>query len=994
MKDWLYSGIDWEDYDDSEYLAHYGTPRHSGRYPWGSGENPYQHCSYFMSEVNRMRKEGMSEVEIANVMDMSTGELRAKVTQSNEQIRNERRRQARQMREKGYSYDKIAESLGVSEGTARNLLKEPVAKTGKKANSEVTMELKDLCDAKGLIDVGKGVEKEIGISEVALTAALESLKSEGYEVIPVRIEQMTNPGNFTTVSVLAPPGTTKSYIYDHLDEINSYQSYDQYAKMAEEKHPGFERTKYGLYYPQSLDSSRVMINYADDRGVQKKDGVIEIRRGVEDLSLGKANYAQVRIMVDDKYYMKGMAMYSDNMPDGVDVIFNTNKEKGTPLRKVLKDLKTDPNTGEINRDNPFGASIKPEERGGQRFYKGPDGEEHLSCINIVNAQGDWGKWSRTISPQMLSKQNYPLVKKQLDLTYQGKMEEYRDICAITNPVIKKKMLASFADDCDASAVHLKATALPGQTQSVILPVTALKDDEIYAPNYHTGDTVCLIRYPHAGTFEIPVLRVNNNNRVARSLLKGSTDAVGISLKAAEQLSGADFDGDTVTVIPISKGANGTKIKADSTPDGLRRDKFSTSDYEIKDENSPLYSVGPDTGFHKQTEMGKISNLITDMTVKGATMDEIVRATKHSMVVIDAEKHHLDWRQSYIDNGIAELKVRYQGGTNRGASTLISRASSEDDIPKRKPLYSAKDENGKQIVKNGIVLATGEKAWRETGEAYHKPKYEKRTVRDENGDIVYKVDPKTGKKTPKKEYVYEYNERTKKYQKKIIGYSDNLTYRTSKTTKMASHSDARDLLSVAPTPVELEYANYANKMKALGNTARKELMSTPNLQYSKSAKAVYSAEVAELNRKLVNAQKNAPRERMAQLSSNVIFNMKAKDNPYMTDEEKKKIRSQALAEQRIRYGAKKDKIDITDREWEAIQAGAISAQKLSDILDNTDPDTLRERAMPKNYRNTLTPAKEAHIKAMESRGYSIKEISDQVGLSTSTVSNFLHPANDV
>ena len=159
-----------------------------------------------------------------------------------------------------------------------------------------------------------------------------------------------------------------------------------------------------------------------------------------------------------------------------------------------------------------------------------------------------------------------------------------------------------------------------------------------------------------------------------------------------------------------------------------------------------------------------------MTVKGATMDEIVRATKHSMVVIDAEKHHLDWRQSYIDNGIAELKVRYQGGTNRGASTLISRASSEDDIPKRKPLYSAKDENGKQIVKNGIVLATGEKAWRETGEAYHKPKYEKRTVRDENGDIVYKVDPKTGKKTPKKEYVYEYNERTKKYQKKIIGYS--------------------------------------------------------------------------------------------------------------------------------------------------------------------------------------------------------------------------------
>ena len=984
MTDWLYSGMDSEsEYDE---LWHYGTPRHSGRYPWGSGENPYQHSSYFMSEVNRMRKEGMSETEIAEVMDMSTTELRAKVTQSNEQIRNERRRQARQMREKGYSFDKIAESLGVSEGTARNLLKDTTTRSGKKSNAEVALELKDLCDAKGLIDVGAGVEREIGISEVALTAALDTLKSDGYEVIaPIRVEQMTNPGNFTTIRVLAPAGTTKDYIYNHLDDIQSYQSYDQYAKMAEEKHPNFERTKYGLYYPQSLDSKRVMINYADDDGEQAKDGVIELRRGVDDISLGKANYAQVRIMVDDKYYMKGMAIYRDDMPEGVDVIFNTNKEKGTPPDEVFKKLKKDPKTGDIDRNNPFGAAIKSEEKGGQRFYTGPDGKEHLSVINIVNAQGDWGKWSRTISPQMLSKQRHELVKKQLDLTYQGKMEEYRDICAITNPVIKMNLLKSFADDCDASAVHLKATAFPGQTQSVILPVTTLKDDEIYAPNYDTGDTVCLVRYPHEGTFEIPVLRVNNNNRGAKSLLKGATDAVGISLKAAEQLSGADFDGDTVTVIPVSRGKNGTNIKADPVPPGLQG--FHTSDYEIKDKNSTLYNVGPDTGFHKQTEMGKVSNLITDMTIKGASMDEIVRATKHAMVVIDAEKHHLDWRQSAIDNGISELKIKYQGGSNKGASTLISRSSSEADVPKRKPLYSLKDENGNQIVKNGIVLETGEKAWKLTGEAYHKPKYAKETVRDENGDIVYKT-TKSGKKIPKKDYVLEYNEKTGKYQKKIIGYSDNLTYRTSKTTKMAAASDARELLSAAPTPVELEYANYANKMKALGNTARKEMMSTEPLKYSKSAKAVYSEEVAELNRKLDEALRNAPRERMAQVSANVIYNMKVKDNPLMTDDEKKKIRSQALAEQRVRYGAKKSRIDITDREWEAIQAGAISGNKLSDILNNTDADALRARAMPKNYTTTLTPAKEAHIRAMEARGYNQKEIADQVGLSVSTINKFL------
>ena len=81
---------------------------------------------------------------------------------------------------------------------------------------------------------------------------------------------------------------------------------------------------------------------------------------------------------------------------------------------------------------------------------------------------------------------------------------------------------------------------------------------------------------------------------------------------------------------------------------------------------------------KQTEMGKISNLITDMTLKGASDDEIERAVKHSMVVIDAVKHHLDYKQSYIDNNIDELKAIYQAkptGRNGGASTLISRASS-------------------------------------------------------------------------------------------------------------------------------------------------------------------------------------------------------------------------------------------------------------------------------------------------------------------------------
>lgn len=975
--------------DDGDILQHYGTPRHSGRYPWGSGENPYQHCSYFMSEVNRMRKEGMTDKEIWTAMNMSSGEFRAKITISKEQIDAENTRNAYKMKAKGYSNDYIAETLGVSEGTVRNYFKKRkedgsfIEERAKKSNEAMADHLKEMVDGLGMIDVGTGAEKELQISDTALDAALERLKQQGYEVhSPIRVEQMTNPGKYTTLRVLAKPGITKGYIYDHLDEINPVVPYDQYALAVEEKHPGFERTKFGLYYPQSISRDRILVKYASDIPEENgaaKDGVIEIRRGVEDLSLGKSNYAQVRIGVDDKYYLKGMAIYSDNMPDGVDVIFNSHKAPGTPDADVFKKMKAD-------RNNPFGAAIKPEEKGGQRFYLDEDGNEHLSAVNIVNSEGDWGAWSKTLSSQFLSKQNNPLIQRQLDLSYANKLDEYSDICSLTNPTIKKKLLMSFADDCDASAVHLKAASLPGQRSHVILPVMDIKENEIYAPNYKTGDKVVLIRYPHAATFEIPELTVNNNKHSSAAKLIGTApDAVGISLKTAQQLSGADFDGDTVMVIPISKGGVGTKVISDKYPEELKN--FSTDMYEVP-KSSPLYIVDAQHGFNKQSEMGKVSNLITDMTLKGASKDEIIRAVKHSMVVIDAEKHHLDWRQSEIDNGIKELKTLYQGGPDRGASTLISKASSSKQVHKRKPLYSTeKDENGNPIgeeIKDGIYVNSGKKAYKETGETYNKPKYVKVDKLDENGDII--KNPVTGKKA--KDYVLEINPRTGKLQKKISGYSEKETYRTQNTTWMADTDDANTLVSPGRNSKELIYADYANKLKALANTARKEYLATRDIKYDPSAKKVYAAEVSSLNKKLDTALMNAPRERQAQASANAIYKIALGDNPTMSDDQKKRTKSQILAEQRIRYGAKKEPVEITDREWQAIQAGAISTNKLSDIINNTDQDKLKERAMPKDRETVVSDAKQARMRMMAQNGSTQAEIAEAVGLSVSTVNKYI------
>ena len=716
-----------------------------------------------------------------------------------------------------------------------------------------------------------------------------------------------NPGKQTNIKVLCPPGTEHKDIYN-FENIHSVRDYVS--------HDGGE-TFDKFVYPKSMDSSRLKIRYAEEGGIHK-DGVIELRRGVEDLSLGNSHYAQVRILVDGNRYLKGMAVYSDDLPDGVDVLFNTNKKKGTPTEDVLKKIKNDP-------DNPFGSLIKA---GGQSYYIDADGKRQLSLINKRADEGDWNEWSDKLSSQFLAKQNMQLVNKQLNLAAADKMAEFDEICSLTNPTVKKSLLKSFADDCDSAAVHLQAAALPRQKYQVILPITSMKDNEVYAPNYKNGENVALVRYPHGGTFEIPILTVNNKQAEARKVL-GNTpkDAIGINSKIAERLSGADFDGDSVMVIPCNSSKS--KVKITSTPPLKGLEGF---DPKLE------YGGKPEGTFKKmrntEKEMGSVSNLITDMTLRGATPDELARAVRHSMVVIDAEKHNLDYKQSEIDNGIRSLKKKYQGTIDEngryheGASTLISRAKSETSVVKRQ---------GSPKIDEG----TGELIWKQVD----NPTY---------------IDKKTGK--------------TK--------------VRTQQSTKMAETNDARTLISDADTPVERAYANYANKMKALGNQARLEILSAGKVQYSAEAKKTYQAEVDSLKAKLNIALKNAPRERQAQTMANAVVAAKKQDNPDMTKAEIKKASQQALSQARASVNAKRETIKITDREWEAIQAGAISENQLNQIIVNADMKSLRQHATPR-ATITLSTAKQNKIASMNASGYTTSEIADALGISTSTVRNYLN-----
>ena len=988
---------------ETEELFHYGTKFHSGRYPYGSGDDPYQHGGDFLSRVDRLRKDGWKETaeNVKKEFGISLEDYRNEKHWAEYTRREREVARAKSLRDKGLGNTAIGKEMGISESSVRSLLN-PNSEAKMMAAKQTADFLKAQVDSKGMIDVGKdverfinvgdGVEKSLGISRTKLDQALYALEAEGYVVWQNRVEQPTNRGNWTTQMVLCPPGTPHKAIYD-LDKINSIADY-----QTTDDGETFQKK---FTYPSSLDSKRLMVRYADDKGPDgvagiEKDGIIGLRRGVDDLSLSGTKYAQVRILVDGTHYLKGMAVYSDDMPDGVDVVFNTNKKNDIPAlgpkdNTVLKPIKSDP-------ENPFGSLIKDADQGGQYWYDDKKtGEKKLGLINKKSDEGDWSEWADALPSQFLSKQSLPLAKRQLTLAANDRMEEFNRICEINNPTIKKHLLNSFADDCDGAAVNLKAAALPGQKYHVIIPVNSLKDTEVYAPDYADGTKLALVRYPHGGTFEIPVLTVNNKNATAKKLLgKDVTDAVGITSKIAEQLSGADFDGDTVMCIPTDYG----NVKISRTPPLKELKGFDPKvEYATKrGEDGNYYNdrgekVKIMTKRGTQMEMGIISNLITDMTLSGgATDDEKARAVKHSMVVIDAEKHKLDYTRSEIENDIASLKRKYQrtikeDGTVKtgGASTIISRAKSEERVDKRRGQATIDPETGKKTYK----LANADDLYyvdsnrdKNTGVVTIRTSAGKKITYNSNDpDDVEKYRP-----------VRKFNDDgTVTYTNKAGDVEYRVLKRKQTSTKMAEADDAYELVSVARHPMEVLYADYANSMKALANQARKEMVSTGRIERNPAATKVYQQEVDSLMARLNEAEKNSVRERQAARMANADVKKKQAANPDMDKGDIRKESQKAMTKYRQEVGAvsRRDRnIKISDREWEAIQAGAISENKLKRILANADIDELRQRATPRDTK-TISSAKATRIQNMSATGnYTIAEIANQLGLSASTVRKYL------
>lgn len=941
--------------DSERVLAHYGMPRRSGRYPWGSGEDPYQHTPGFYANYLKMKGQGMKDediatgmgltmaqlkdlnyyeltqqgytdqTEIAEKMGISTSELRNYKTIANAYGTIDDVAMCWQLKNKGYSNVAIAERMGVTEGTIRNLLK-PGADAKAKATVELIDMLRSVTDEKDIVDIGESVNRFLHVSDTHFKACVDALVDEGYHIYYTKQVQ-AGTGLATTVKVLAKPDIP-------------YNGEDGFKERFKQD-PSIVKS-IGLYSddigdgiqvvrpPVDIDRSRVFVRYGDQGG-SDRDGLIEIRPGVEDIDLLDARYAQVRISVDGDKYMKGMAIRSTDIPEGYDIVYNTNKKTGAPDEKVFKAQKSE-------EGSPFGAIVY------QKDYVGADGKTHQSALNIVNEEGDWNNWSRNLASQFLSKQSVELARQQLGISMTARQEEFDKIMALDNPTVRKKLLDEFSESCDADALHLKAAALPRQRTQVIIPVPDLPDNEIYAPNFNDGEKVVLVRYPHGGPFESPELTVNNKNPGAKKLLGQALDAVGINSHVAEKLSGADFDGDTVLVLPNNSGA----IRVQKSLPLL--DGFDPKVSFPLPPDSPILKKDEDTRTTvKNAEMGKVSNLITDMTIKGANPDEIARAVAHSMVVIDSVKHDLDYKASYDFYGIEELKQRYQEG---GASTIVSRAKSPTYVEKEKEKYSTFDMTPDQLA-----------AWNRGEKVYEKTKETKKVkITDVN------------KMTAEERERFESGQSVWRDTGKLV---------TQRKTKMSVVKDASELSS--GTKMEEAYVEYANTMKGLANQARAASRTTPNLRYSPEAKKKYAAEVESLNSKLNLAEMNRPKERMAQIIADSQVKAMVRANPDMGNDSIKKSRNRALTTARERLGASKKevRVDITPKEWEAIQAGAITDTTLRKILSNCDMDQVRNYSMPRD-RATLSTSQVSRIQSMYNRGMTYADIASVIGVSVGTV----------
>lgn len=1062
------------------YIAHEGKAhdenppgRGSGRYPFGSGNRPHQHDWDLISRIDKLRaaNPGIKDEEIAKQLGYyqtnkygqiiydedgnpkagAPGRLKTAMRYAGANIKRDKYEEICWYDThidpdtgKGYTDTKIAKLMGEPGESSIRSLRNTIEQGKLTKFVDIADKLRTEADKKGIIDVTSDIADHLGCSTGTLNTAIESLQNEGYEMKKLNFKNMSNPSFETTVVALCKPGEDTSRLFKQPERIKSITEVENSMEEKRDHDNDINSSliKRGIADTPQISLDRIKVIYDEDGGTER-DGLILIKAHRDengnlqadspDLSLGNARYAQIRIAVEGNRYIKGMAAYSEDISN--DIVINSNKSREQGIDKALKKL-------ELNKDgtvakNMFGSSVVNaqtvmRDRFGQPILD-KDGNQVASAINFVGAnindahiEGRWGQWSKNLPSQFLTDLPLSVVKKQLALQAKIYEENLKEIESLNNPTVKRAMLIDYGNQLDAAACNLKAAPIGGQKTRVLMPVPSLKDNECYCPGLENGTTVALARFPHQGKWEIPILKVNNNNAEAKALIGDGADAICINHHNHGVLSGADSDGDTCIVIPMTRKNKTTgefdkvtdvvnmpsligKVKTDDNG-GYKLVKISdfdpTGEYGIGNPRfSNMYKTkkDPKTGkeekiptYHyfkteqaKGKEMGIASNLIQDMRIKDASPDELVRADMYSMVVIDAKKHQLNWKQAYKDFGIDELKKKYQSHIDtetgrvkeQGASTLITLAGSPSQ-QKARAIWKASADS--------IDPVTGAKIYKDpvkTKESKASPEFVKipgsnRYLKDDNGEKIQATWTGEVKQKPDGSYYYDAGSGKPKWSYKDVDRTENIK-------RMELVDDAFKLVADPSklTETERAYAVYANHCKSLANQARKEYLVTKPIEYNKEAAAKYATEVAELKEAYLKASKNKARERQAQLLATSEYNAILNDHGSELDgEDRRKLRGQCVSDARDACGANKDRIRFTEKQWEAVNAGAIGPSMLDRLLDNADKDNYVKLALPKTSR--ISDSQKSQILNLYRAGWGYEAISEKLGISTGSVSNII------
>jgi len=179
-----YLGVMMQEADD---LQHYGTKRHSGRYPWGSGDDGMQRApsevERTVAEYDALRAKGMADVDIAAKLGITTTKMRTDRTLAKAERDQRNAEGVNVMLKRGMKIPEIATAMGLSESSVRNWIgKDPNTVNSKRQIDKTADALADAVKRSTYVDIGTGVERQLGISKQKLTKWLNLviMKSERF----------------------------------------------------------------------------------------------------------------------------------------------------------------------------------------------------------------------------------------------------------------------------------------------------------------------------------------------------------------------------------------------------------------------------------------------------------------------------------------------------------------------------------------------------------------------------------------------------------------------------------------------------------------------------------------------------------------------------------------------------------------------------------------------------------------------------------------------